>query len=298
MTLKLLVSGGEGQVGREFAALSRPGIDIVSCSRKQLDICNPDSIAEMLDHEMPDAVINAAAYTAVDKAESEPERAFAINSEGAGHLARAAQARGIALLHISTDYVFSGDKTPADSYREDDACAPKSVYGSSKLAGEQQVLNHCERAMVLRTSWVFGRHGNNFPKTMLRLARERDEIRVVADQWGCPTHARDIANTLVTCAQALCAGEASTGVYHYAGAPACTWHDLACVVIDKAFTRGLISRKPRLIPISTHEYPVAAPRPANSILCCEKLLSRVNTGLSDWQRGLDVLLHELSATSI
>ena len=194
MLARILVAGGDGQLGHEFADINEPGIEIIRCSRSELDITNLDNIHSVFAKYQPQAVINAAAYTA----ETEAEQAFAINANGAGYLARAAESLNIPLLHVSTDYVFSGDKPVNKTWTEKDSCEPRSVYGHSKLVGEQQVLDACSRALVLRTSWVFGRYGNNFPKTMLRLARERDELRVVGDQVGCPTHAGDIAATLVS----------------------------------------------------------------------------------------------------
>lgn len=294
MSLRILVAGGDGQLGREFADMHVSGVELVRCSRSELDITDAASIERAFSAHAPDAVINAAAYTAVDRAESEPEVAYAINANGPGLLARAAEARGIPLLHVSTDYVFSGDKPVSQSWNEQDAADPRSVYGASKLAGEEQVLAACTRALVMRTSWVFGRYGNNFPKTMLRLAAERDELRVVGDQWGCPTHAGDIAATLVKAAQALVAGQLSAGVYHYAGAPVCNWHQFASAVIDLAHARGQLARKPVIHAIATHEYPVAAPRPANSVMDCSKLSQALGIDCPDWQQGLNKLLDSLS----
>lgn len=291
MSLRLLVTGGEGQLGREFADLA---VGAVRCGHAELDITDPASIRAALVRYQPHAIINAAAYTAVDRAESEREAAFAINATGPGLLAQAAAAAGIPLLHVSTDYVFAGDKPVGEAWCETDACAPRSVYGQSKLAGEQAALAACPRAFVLRTSWVFGRYGNNFAKTMLRLAAERDELRVVGDQHGCPTHAGDIAATLVRAAEALVAGTLAPGIYHYAGAPACTWHGFATAVIEQGHARGLLARLPLVHPIATHEYPVAAPRPANSVLDCSKLQLALGIPSADWHNGLNKLLDYLS----
>jgi dTDP-4-dehydrorhamnose reductase len=293
VSLKILVAGGDGQLGQEFAHLSVPGVELLRCSRKELDITDSDSIERAFAQHKPQAVINAAAYTAVDRAESEAEQAFAINANGAGHLARVAQAHNIPLLHVSTDYVFSGDKPQGAAWTEDDECEPRSVYGHSKRVGEEQVLDECSRAVVIRTSWVFGRFGNNFPKTMLRLARERDELRVVGDQYGCPTHAGDIAVMLVKAAQAAVSGKLAPGIYHYAGAPACTWHQFAEQIIETAFAKGMLEKKPRVIAIATHEYPVAAERPVNSVMDCAKLNNALGIHSPQWQHGLDVLLDHL-----
>ncbi|HSC74693.1 MAG TPA: dTDP-4-dehydrorhamnose reductase [Pseudomonadales bacterium] len=291
--LRILIAGGDGQLGQEFAHIAVPGVELIRCSRSELDITDPASIANAFAKYHPQVVINAAAYTAVDRAESDAEQAFAINANGAGHLAFAAETHSIPLLHVSTDYVFSGDKPEDELWAEEDICEPRSVYGHSKLIGEQQVMDDCSRALVLRTSWVFGRFGNNFPKTMLRLARERDELRVVGDQFGCPTHAGDIAATLVQAAQAMVAGKLESGIYHYAGAPACTWHAFAEQIIETAFAKGMIAKKPRVIAIATHEYPVAAVRPVNSVMDCSKLNNALGIASPQWQHGLDVLLDHL-----
>lgn len=283
VTVRILIAGGDGQLGREFADISDPLVELIRCTRTELDITDPASIEAALDLHRPQAIINAAAYTSVDRAETDTAQAFSINASGPGLLAQAAERRGIVLLHVSTDYVFSGDKPIGDTWSEQDACEPRSVYGSSKLAGEKQVLELCSKALVLRTSWVFGRYGNNFPKTMLRLARERDELRVVGDQWGCPTHAGDIASTLVKATQAMLAGRLPSGTYHYAGTPACTWYELASFVVESAFAVGLLSHKPRIVAIGTSEYPVAAARPVNSALCCDQLCSLLGLVLPDWK---------------
>ncbi len=298
MSLRILVAGGEGQLGREFAALAVDGIaadnmEIVCCARRELDITDPASIAVAFAQHQPQAVINAAAYTAVDRAETESEQAYLINADGAGHLARAAAQHQIPLLHVSTDYVFSGDRPIGEQWQESDACAPQSVYGASKLAGEQQVLASGANALILRTSWVFGRYGNNFPKTMLRLARERDELRVVGDQYGCPTHAGDIAKTLLMAARAMIDNTLAGGVYHYSGAQACTWHDFATHIIERAHALGKLEKKPRIIAIATHEYPVAAKRPMNSVLDNSKLQQALGIKSTPWQQGLDVLLQSV-----
>lgn len=294
MLARILVAGGDGQLGREFADIAVPGIELIRCSRSELDITNLDNVHSAFAKYKPQAVINAAAYTAVDRAETEAEQAFAINANGAGHLAQAAESLNIPLLHVSTDYVFSGDKASDKMWTETDSCEPRSVYGHSKLVGEQQVLAACSRALVLRTSWVFGRYGNNFPKTMLRLACERDELRVVGDQFGCPTHAGDIAVTLVKAAKAMIANQLAAGIYHYAGAPACTWHTFAEQIIASAFAKGLLTKKPRIISIATHEYPVAAERPVNSVLDCSKLNAALGIQSAHWHSGLNVLLDNAS----
>lgn len=294
MSMRILIAGGDGQLGSEFADIVQADVALIRCARAELDITNPASIEQALSKYQPQALINAAAYTAVDRAESEPDLAFAINATGAGNLAAAAERSGIPLLHVSTDYVFSGDKPAGKAWTEDDICEPRSVYGHSKRVGEELVLEACSRTVVLRTSWVFGRYGNNFPKTMLRLARERDVLRVVGDQHGCPTHAADIAATLVKAACAMANKKLASGIYHYAGAPACTWHTFATHIIERAFTAGVLEKKPTIISIATHEYPVAAARPMNSVLDASKLHRALGVAPSQWQDGVDALLKKLS----
>lgn len=293
--MRILVAGGEGQLGREFPAYNTGEDVMVCCSRDQLDITDIQSVRRAVQQHQPDALINAAAYTAVDRAEQESDTAFAINAHGVENLARVAQEYNIPLLHVSTDYVFAGDKPHGSLYRETDTCAPRTVYGRSKLEGETRALAQCPNTFIVRTSWVFGRHGNNFPKTMLRLGQEREEIRVVADQWGGPTHAADIAQMLVIAAKALQQGKLAPGIYHYSGTPLCTWFELATAVFAEAAKAGL--RTPRLIPIATHEYPVPAERPANSALDCSKLTRALGVPPPDWHAGLRLLIAEQLTTA-
>lgn len=288
--MRILVAGGEGQLGSEFGPLAGGGVEIVACGRSVLDITNPASIARALEAYQPDALVNAAAYTAVDKAETEREAAFAINATGPAHLAAAAAQAGIPLVHVSTDYVFDGQKPVPEAYTETDECNPRTVYGQSKREGELRVLAACPQAYIVRTSWVFGLTGGNFPKTMIRLARERDVLRVVADQWGCPTFSTDIANIII---QIIASREiVPPGIYHYAGQQPCTWYDFACAIVERAARAGVISRGPRVEPIGTADYPVPAPRPANSILSSGRLLSYwARPELAcDWAVGLDRLI--------
>ncbi len=290
--MRILVAGGDGQVGREFAELqATDGVDIIRCDRRQLDITRPDSIEAALHLYQPDALVNAAAYTAVDRAETNVEQAFAINAQGPEHLARAAARCGIPLVHISTDYVFDGDKPIGQSYTEQDICEPRTVYGQSKLAGERMLRAAWNDTYVLRTSWVFGRFGSNFPKTMLRLASERDVLRVVNDQWGCPTHAADIAQTIVRILQTR--DSVRPGIYHYAGDTACTWFDLADYVLEQAAEKRVLGHKILLEPIPSSAYPVPAPRPFNSVLDSSVLLSSwsdTSATASDWRAGVARLL--------
>jgi dTDP-4-dehydrorhamnose reductase len=245
--VKTLVTGAGGQLGR--ALLRRLGGAGVGLPHAELPIEDAAAVARALDAHRPDRVVNAAAYTQVDRAESEPGIAFAANRDGAAHVARACAARGIRLVHLSTDYVFDGTRP---SWREDDPTGPLNVYGRSKLAGEQAVLDAHPGALVVRTSWLFSRDGANFVTTMLRLARQRPVLRVVADQRGCPTHADDLA-------RALLALEA-TGVVHFAGDGPTTWHGFATAIFAAARLEVTIE------PIATSDYPTPARRPMSSVL--------------------------------
>ncbi len=235
--------------------------------------------------------MNCAAYTAVDRAEQEPDRAFAVNRDGPANLARACAAAGAVLLHLSTDYVFDGTKS--GPYREDDAAAPLGVYGGSKWAGEEAVRQTLPAHLILRVSWVFGATGGNFVKTMLRLAREREELRVVDDQHGCPTHAGAIAATLLTLAERLTGGpSAAYGTYHFCNPPPVTWHGFAGAIIERA--RALTPIKTRtIVPIATQDYPLPARRPANSVLDCTRLHETFGLTPEPWQAGLDAVLKEV-----
>ncbi|AYC34807.1 dTDP-4-dehydrorhamnose reductase [Pseudomonas cavernae] len=292
--MRVLVTGARGQVGHELLRHVPDGFAAQGLSSAELDISDAAQVAETVKRLRPQLIINAAAYTAVDKAESEPERAYAVNRDGVAHLARAAADSGIPLLHISTDYVFAGD---ADRpYRETDPTAPSGVYGASKLAGELALAEHCPQHLVLRTSWVFGAHGNNFVKTMLRLGREREELAVVADQRGCPTSAASIAAALWQLAgQYRNAGALRWGVYHFSGAPACSWHEFAVEIFRQAHALGLLARAPRVKAIATRDYPTAAKRPAWSVLDCSQLIHSHGISPADWRQDLHRVLQELGA---
>lgn len=258
---KILICGANGQVGREL--VQHAGSNATVCTREQLDITDAAAVSRMLDEQRPQVVINAAAYTAVDKAESEPERARAVNAEGAENLAAACHRVGAALLHLSTDYVFDGRKTTP--YTESDIANPQGAYARSKWEGEERIRALCPRHIILRVSWVFGQHGGNFVKTMLRLARERPELRVVSDQHGAPTHAGAIAEALLMLAQRIQPGaELPWGTCHYSGTPATTWHGFATTIVADALELGLLTKAVPVNAISTDDYPVPAPRPANS----------------------------------
>lgn len=290
MSKTILIAGGRGQVGSEFAALGTNHVTCISLSSSELNICLPDSINSALDIHKPDALINAAAYTAVDKAETEIEAAYALNRDGAEQLALACSARDIPLLHISTDYVFNGKKHGA--YVESDPTDPQGVYGESKLAGEKAIQQNCAKHIILRVSWVFGQYGNNFVKTMLRLAADRDELGVVADQHGAPTSAKSIAQTLLALAESsIQRTDFPWGLYHLPSHPRTNWHEFAEVIFAQASEIGLLKKVPAVNPIATSDYPTPAARPANSAMGSDKPLAEI--AACDWQKELSNVLAAL-----
>lgn len=294
--MHVLVTGATGQVGYELLRLAPEGFTVAGFGSVELDITDAAVVEETVERETPALIINAAAYTAVDKAETESDLAYAVNRDGVANLAAAAAQRGIPLLHISTDYVFAGDaKTP---YREDESPAPTGVYGASKLAGEKVLAEICANHLIMRTSWVFGAHGNNFVKTMLRLGQEREKLSVVADQHGCPTSAASIAWALWSLAEQYRAqGSLQWGLYHYAGVPACTWYDFAKNIFDVAHEFGLVSQKPMLDAIATEDFPTTAARPAWSVLDSSRLRHVHGIEPPDWRLDLRDVLTELRSLS-
>lgn len=293
--MKLLLLGGNGQVGRELRrSLPQLG-EIVVATRDGAeadaiaDFDAPESLAALIARVAPDVVVNAAAYTAVDKAESDADAAFRINAEAPAAVAGACAASGALLVHYSTDYVFDGSATRP--YREDDATSPLGVYGASKLAGEAAIRASGARHAILRTAWVYASHGKNFLLTMLRLASERDELRVVADQVGAPTPAAWIADAT---AALIRAGVAQSGTWHLTAGGATSWHGFAEAIIDDAHARGLIARKPRVVAIPTSDYPTPARRPAYSVLDTAKLRHDFGVEPPHWRDGLRRTLEALA----
>ena len=288
MTEKWLVTGGTGQVGMALRRNPPPEVQIVAPSRSDLDLANLPA----LDLSGYSAVINCAAYTAVDMAESEPELAHAINAEGAGRLARAAAIAGIPFVQVSTDYVFGDGTGP---WREDALIAPTSVYGTSKAAGEQAVTASGARYAIVRTAWVISADGGNFIKTMLRLGAERDTVRVVADQRGTPTHAGDLATALAAIAAGLIADPGQkSGVWHCTNTGETTWHGLASHVFATAARLGL-KTPTTLEAISTADYPTPARRPADSRLDCGKIGRDFGISLRPWQDAVDAIVADLAS---
>lgn len=250
---------------------------------------NRSEVTTLLDAERPDVVVNASAYTNVDRAETEPERAFAVNASGPRWLAEWCDLHHSALIHVSTDYVFDGQK--AGAYAESDPTGPLGVYGASKLAGEEHVRATLERHVILRTSWLFSAHGHNFVKTMLRLGRERDVLRVVSDQHGRPTAADDLADAILSVAASLPQRQGGFGTFHFAGAGATTWFDFACTILREHLAHA--DRSPEMIPITTADYPTPAKRPRNSVLDTAAFEAVHGIRPRAWQDGLREVLAEV-----
>ena len=286
---RILITGGSGQVGHCLKAQLEGCAELSVPDSSALNIVDRRSVRQAVETFRPDYIINAAAYTAVDKAESDAERAFAVNRDGARHLAEAAEAAGAAMLHISTDYVFDGAR--GAPYDEAAQTAPQNIYGASKLAGEQAVLAACRRAVVMRTSWVFGAHGQNFVKTMLRLGRERDSLGIVADQYGAPTAAADIAAALITIVRRHTPEQLAerAGIYHYCGSPYASWFEFAETIFAEAAAQGVLAKIPAVKPIATADYPTPAKRPADSRLDCGKIRTVFGIGPCDWHSALSDL---------
>lgn len=291
--MRVLVAGRVGQIATELVArLPAHGHQVLALEPPELDITSADSIARAFADFRPEALVNAAAYTAVDRAEDDRDLAFAVNATGPGLLGEAAARAGIPVVHYSTDYVFDGAK--GAPYTEDDAPNPVGVYGASKLEGERRLHAANPRSTTLRTAWVCSPHGGNFVKTMLRLAAEREELRVVADQHGAPTFADDLAEAAIALLPRLAAapaGDAGFGVFHLTGAPHTTWHGFTQAILEGAAARG--RRVPRLLPITTAEYPTKARRPADGRLDCGRAARVLGLEAADWRISLDRCLDVL-----
>jgi len=283
--MRILVTGANGQVGWELARRgARKGFDILALDHATLDITDSSAVNREVSGSGPSVVVNAAAYTAVDQAESESELAFAANRDGPACLASACAEAGIPLVHISTDFVFDGEKK--GPYLETDQDSPLSVYGKSKAAGEVAVRERLREHIILRTSWVYGVHGRNFVKTMLRLGREKDVIQVVADQYGCPTYAADLADAILKiAAQMQDNSEITWGTYHYCGKGVTSWHGLgeATLSLAKKYTS---LRVKTIEAIRTAEYPTPAKRPFNSALDCSLVEKTFNIHPKPWRESL------------
>ncbi len=282
MKKKILVTGSNGQLGNELRDLSGhyPGFEMIFTDLPELDITDPDALEHFLKNQKPDFLINCAAYTAVDKAESEPEKAMAINAGAVALMAAAALKHSFKLLHISTDYVFSGQHFKP--YTEEDATNPQSAYGKSKLEGEKAIMQSGANAVILRTSWLYSAYGHNFVKTILRLAKERNEIKVVFDQVGTPTWAADLAKCIIELIDRPQPENCS--IYHYSNEGVCSWYDFAQTIIK---IEGLHCK---VLPVRSKEFPTPAPRPAYSLLDKSKIKNDFLVKIPWWRESLEKCL--------
>lgn len=283
--MKILLTGANGQLGRCFQDLASENHTVLALGSQELDISSRQSVLDAVTEFKPDVIVNAAAYTAVDKAESDAERAAAVNAHGPENLAIAAKAVGAKFVHVSTDYVFDG--SAQQPYLETDAVNPPGVYGQTKLAGELLVSSILPQAIILRTAWVFSEYGNNFVKTMLRLAKDRPELGVVADQVGCPTYAGDIAAAIMH----LVDKEAAGGIYHYCGDNSVSWAEFAQAIFTQAVKANVLQSAPKVNFIGSEQYPTPAKRPAYSVLSTDKVSAYFPA--SDWQQALVNIIPQL-----
>ncbi len=290
--MKLLLLGKGGQVGWELQRSLAPLGELVALGRAEADLSRPEQVAETVLTLRPDVIVNAAAHTAVDKAESEPELARTLNALAPSALAKAAQQIGALLVHYSTDYVFDG--SGSEPWNEDDATRPLSVYGRTKLEGEQLVAQHCARHLVFRTSWVYAARGGNFAKTMLRLAKERERLTVIDDQFGAPTGAELLADVTAHAIRGTLHEPAKAGIYHLAAAGETTWHGYARFVLEQAQAAGVeLKATPATVdPVPTRAFPTPAARPRNSRLATIKLQTAFDLSLPHWQTGVARMLSE------
>ncbi|GEM81332.1 NAD(P)-dependent oxidoreductase [Vibrio superstes NBRC 103154] len=282
--MRVLVTGCDGQVGRSLVERMPANWEVVALNKRQLDITDRNAVLKTLQDIKPKYVINAAAYTLVDKAEDEPSKCFSINRDGARNLALGSQKFNAVILHISTDYVYSGRKN--EPYIEFDTPEPLSVYGKSKLEGELAIAESHSKHIIVRTSWVFSEYGSNFVKTMLRLGSTHQELSIVDDQFGGPTYAGDLAGALLSIIDSLENGSLGYGLYHFTGTPAVTWRGFADTVFKQAIKNDITGRI-EIKGIATSQYPTKAKRPSNSCLCCDKIYQTFSIKPSDWKSALN-----------
>jgi dTDP-4-dehydrorhamnose reductase len=288
--MKTLITGADGQLGWELQRTGPDGWQIIALPRTELDITDSKAVASVFARLRPDLVINAAAYTGVDTAESEKDKAHGVNASGAAHIARAAEESGASLIHLSTDFVFDGTKS--QPYLPGEKPNPVSVYGMSKLLGEQAVMAATgNKALILRTGWVYSSHGSNFVKTMLQLMREKEEISVVADQVGTPTWARGIAEVIYRFADK----PGIHGIYHWTDAGVAGWYDFAVAIQEEAYRLGILPSLIPIIPIRTEEYPTAAKRPPYSVLDKTATWKILGCPASHWRKSLRLMLKEFKS---
>lgn len=290
--MKTLITGANGQLGWELQRTGPAGWEIIALNRAELDITDNDVVASVFQQHQPDLVINTAAYTAVDKAESVKDKAYAVNVRGVANIAQAAEDFQARLIHISTDFVFDGTKS--QPYLPDDKPNPRGVYGTSKLQGEQAVLAETMgKALILRTGWVYSSHGNNFVKTMLKLMAEREEICVVADQVGTPTWARDLAKAIYHFANIPDA----QGIFHWTDAGVASWYDFAVAIQEEALRLGILQNPIPMLPVRTEDYPTAAKRPPYCVLDKTASWQTLGYTASHWRKSLRHMLAEFGARS-
>lgn len=289
--MNIIVTGAHGQLGSELVRQSQDQpYQVIALARSDLDITQPDRLKQAFEHYRPGIVINAAAYTQVDQAEVDIAQAYHVNTNGAINCATACAQMDIPLLHVSTDYVFNGKKNGA--YVEQDRVNPLNVYGTSKWLGEMAVRKILRKHIILRASWIYGAMGANFVKTIIKLARQQETIKVVNDQWGCPTSARGLAECIIAILTRMTAGEARWGVYHYCEGPAVTWYGFAQAIIAAAADYEPL-RVQETLPIRTDEYPRLAKRPSNSVLSCQRLTTTFGIQPYSWQEQLPRMIGEL-----
>ena len=289
--MKILLTGANGQLGSELQATCPAHITLVATDYSSLDITQTAQIQATLDQHQPSVIINAAAYTAVDKAETDVERAYAINHQAAGHLAQAAQQRGLYLLHVSTDFVFDGQQSTP--YMPTDVAQPLGIYGASKLAGDNAVQQICPTAAIVRTSWLYSAYGNNFVKTMLRLMAERESLGVVADQIGTPTWTRTLSDTLWSFVV-----QKPQGIFHCSDNGVASWYDFAIAIQEEALALGLLSKAIPVKPLRTEEYPTPARRPAYSVMDKRTTEILLNGTFPHWRVSLRNMLIQLQQQAI
>lgn len=294
---QILLTGAQGQTGHEITAFAKKhSIPIISLARTDLDITDLSAVSEIVSKKKPSLIVNAAAYTAVDRAESDQETAFRVNRNGPYNLAQCCKKANIPLFHISTDYVFDGDSP--DAYTETDQTNPCGVYGKSKSEGEKAVRNSIEMHLILRVSWVFGFYGHNFVHTILRLGREREELKVVSDQTGCPTFAGHIAQVILDLSEKILAGHSiNWGTYHYCDAPATNWYDFARTIFRKAYEKDLLKKHVKITPIPSSEYRTPVKRPFNSVMECSKIKKTFKMEQHRWEEGLDIFFETMKRRS-
>ncbi|ACS87049.1 dTDP-4-dehydrorhamnose reductase [Musicola paradisiaca] len=284
--MRILITGSQGQLGQHLVSYLNGKAELLATGRDSLDITNKNQVIDKVKTFNPDYIINAAAYTAVDNAEDDSERCYAINRDGPAHLAEAANIANAVLLHISTDYVFDG--RAEQPYTEDMPTHPLNVYGASKLAGEQAVAEIARKFLIIRTSWVFGEYGNNFVKAILRLAATRNMLNIVNDQFGGPTYSGDIANTLIELIHYIEQGNTPAwGIYHYSGTPAVSWFEFAGAILEQAKAHNLLEAYPKLSGIPSVDYPTKAKRPANSVLNCDRITKQFGLAPSQWLSAIN-----------